>query len=139
MGKSLVSNASDKKRVVLIDDDDGVLFALKLLCETIDLEVTDFSDPALAVKHLSKLPVHDLIICDLNMPVLNGLEVLRISRELFPTIPFVVMSGHATSKDKDMVMNSGGNGMLLKPFSPCDLKILLQDLESCHANKSEAA
>jgi len=116
------------KRILLIDDESAVLFALKLLIETLGFEVLDFQDPAKALECLAKDSNFELILCDLRMSGLNGREVLKRVRESYPQIPLAIISGHARPEEVEQLLDEGACGFLSKPFTPGELQKLVGGL-----------
>lgn len=120
-----------KKKIVLIDDETGVVLALKLLLQLYGFEVETFSDPELGIAHISNNAANpdqhsiDYILCDLRMPKKTGLDVLIATRRLAVKIPFFLMSGHASDEEQEQALELGAAGFLSKPFSPEDFLKLL--------------
>lgn len=120
----------DQKKctVVVVDDDAGVLKALTLLLQAFHWTVVPFSAPEQAVDYLRDNPPPDLILSDLRMPAMSGIELLASVRGFTLSVPFVLMSGHATPQETDVARTLGMNGFLSKPFTPNQLQELLQNV-----------
>lgn len=114
------------KNVVVVDDESGVLLALKLLMQTLGFNVKDFPGGEPAIEYLRSGAEFDLIICDLRMPKSDGMAVLKCAVEMKPDSPFVLMSGHATQEEVDQARGLGAFGFLPKPFTAQDLKNLVE-------------
>ena len=126
-------NSSTPKRslyVVLIDDEKGVLLALKLVLGAMGHLVKDFNHPVEAVEYIKSGEHIDLVICDLRMPGLNGLEVLAEVRAFAPKLPFLLISGHAEEDDIKRAKELGSTGFVGKPFSPDELAPFLNEIGS---------
>ncbi|MBQ8673123.1 MAG: response regulator [Bacteroides sp.] len=67
----------------------------------------------------------DLILMDMKMPNLNGLDATRIIRELSPTIPIIALTAHAYEHDKQVAQEAGCTDFLTKPFTQEVLKVLI--------------
>ena len=106
------------KRLVLIDDDLGVLRALGLLLKTLGFDVTSFSSPVEAISFLEGAPPIDLVVTDLRMPEISGREVVQRVRSQSPTLPVIVMSGHASPQDIVDLREHGASAFIPKPFTP---------------------
>ncbi len=106
-----------------------MLLALRLLMEAIGYSVKTFSKPKEAVSFLENNknlePQFDYILTDLRMPLMNGLEVLRMAKEFAPNTPRVLISGHATAEEVEAAKKIGIHGFLGKPFTVDQLKDLL--------------
>ncbi|RMG39905.1 MAG: response regulator [Candidatus Dadabacteria bacterium] len=118
--------------VILVDDEESVLLALKLLLKAIGFEVSDFNNGQDALDSVKNGNSCDLFICDLKMPGLNGIDTLRGLKKIASEIPFILMSGHANSEDVQRARDLGASGFLAKPFTPEDLKKVINELEVTH-------
>lgn len=107
--------------IALIDDEPGVLLALKLTIQTLGHEVRDFASAQTALAYLGSAAACDLVICDLRMPVMNGFDALQEVRKLRPDVAFVMISGHAETDDIEKAMELGADSFLCKPFTPEEL------------------
>lgn len=124
-----MSEQSQKiQSILLVDDEPSVVFALRLLLQALGYSVDAFNLPAEAVIALESAQAYDLCLCDLKMPVLSGLAVLKACRANRPNLPFVLMSAHASSEEVEQAYALGATGFLPKPFTPEDLKQLIQKL-----------
>ncbi|MCB2199710.1 response regulator [bacterium] len=59
----------------------------------------------------------DVVVADLKMPIMSGIEVMQTLREEFPDIKVVLITGHGSSDDSSQQMVERADGLLLKPFS----------------------
>ncbi len=112
---------SQQLRIVVIDDDQGVLKALGLVFQTLGHQASLFNTGGDAVAYLAANPRVDVVVSDLRMPGMDGTEVLRRLRQSHPNIPVVIMSGHATSNDRATLVALGARAVLSKPFAPAEL------------------
>ena len=113
--------SSQFKKLLVIDDEPSVLLALKLLLEALGFSVTDMPTPTEALAHLAAKKDYDVILCDLRMPEMDGITVLREAKRIAPTIPFVLISGHAQTEEVETAMKYKVDGFLDKPFTPDQL------------------
>ena len=105
---------------VLVVDDEQVnldLFAYLLRAFGHEPEVALEGESAVRV---AKERVPDLVLCDIQMPRMNGFEVLRRLKEdpRFLTTPIVGVTGLAMVGDREKVLNAGFDGYLTKPIAP---------------------
>lgn len=117
--KEEMSHVNDNHvRLVLIDDDPGVLRALGLVLKALRFEVVSFSNPVEALSFLQGSPLVDLVITDLRMPGCSGADLAQGVRDAGLDIPVVIMSGHATAPEIAELKNKGASGFIPKPFTP---------------------
>jgi two-component system chemotaxis response regulator CheY len=122
---------SEPKTVLIIDDSPTfrtmVSFALKKIAGfERELQAADGLEAldALAKNHV------DLVICDVNMPNMNGLELLKSvkSDERLKAIPVIMLTTEGKEDDRDRAIKLGANGYLSKPFKPLALKAEIDKL-----------
>lgn len=109
-----------KKRMMVIDDDQVIRKGLKRILEQAGYEVEDFASGHLAIEEL-QLQSFDLVITDLKMPGMSGLDVLKAINVLQPEVPIVLITGYATVETAVEAMKHGAVDFIPKPFTPKDL------------------
>lgn len=111
-----------KKHIVSIDDDESILSLTEAILSE-DFQVTTFHDAERALTSLTSI-FPDLILCDINMPGLDGYEVHQAIREIasLQGVPFIYVTGLSDRKHFRKGMNRGADDYLTKPFSPAELK-----------------
>src|SRR6185295_17271446 len=100
--------------ILVVDDDDVIretldeLLSLNYSCETADT----------AEKALSKLEAKrfDVVLTDISMPGLNGMELLKRVVEKYPGTPVIIISGHSDQDHAQSLISRGAFDYLLKPF-----------------------
>ncbi len=103
-------------KILILDDDPDVLDVIVMFLEE-DFEITSCSHPKEALNSIKK-ETYDLILTDLKMPDLTGVEVLKHAKTHQPDTPVMVMSGFA--RDNEMVkeaLSEGAVDLLSKPFT----------------------
>jgi two-component system chemotaxis response regulator CheY len=115
---------------VLLIDDSGVMRKMitrALRQSGVDVDsVAEASNGQEGVEALGK-DSYDLIICDWNMPVMNGLEFVRKARE-FDETPIMMLSTEGTEDKISEALEAGANGYLTKPFTPDKLEAKINSL-----------
>lgn len=111
---------------MLIDDEPGVLLALKLMLGAMGGDVETFNNGTDAISKLKSGTHYDYILCDLRMPEMDGFGVLTEVRKLSPTIPFILISGHANDADVTHAKKLGMTAFLAKPFNPDEVKKIVR-------------
>ena len=81
-------------RILVIEDDpDAALFAVHVLAKRARFEVTHTADPLVALELAAAQP-WDLVVTDIEMPGMSGLELLDALRRVAPALPVAVVSAH---------------------------------------------
>jgi len=111
-----------KKKILVIDDEKSIRFIIENTFNK-DFEVTALNNGMDALVYLQAGNLPDVIICDVEMPVLNGIEFIRRMREsgYFEEIPLIMLSGKEESADKIKCFEMGADDYVLKPFNPKEL------------------
>lgn len=119
-------------RVLIVDDEpDFVEMLLKRLRRRGGLEVTGANDALAALEHL-KAHEMDVVVLDVKMPGMDGMEALRRFKLEFPLMEVIMLTGHATVENAIDGMRQGAFDYLMKP---CDLDTLLEKVRAAATRK----
>ncbi len=110
---------SDASRILIVDDDPDIRKVLKLLLSE-SYVVSEAADGPSAVSHLQQNPDTDLVILDVMMPGMDGIETCTKLRE-FSTAPVLFLTAKSAENDRVQAYESGGDDFLSKPFSQAEL------------------
>ena len=116
------------KRVLLVDDSSTMRsFVAATLEGEGNYEVTQVSSGFAALKLLPQSQF-DLVITDINMPDINGLELIRFIRQSpqHKDTPLIIISTEGKERDRDKGLGLGANAFLVKPFQPEELLELVK-------------
>lgn len=111
---------SEQIRVVVIEDDPDVAMFTQKVLEKRDCVVMVVPDPRVAVQAVIDF-VPDVVITDIEMPGMTGLELMTRIREVRPGIPVIVMTAHASLDYALTALRSQADEFLQKPVSSADL------------------
>ena len=108
--------------VVAIDDNLSVLKAVEVILQTAGFEVRIAHDGSEGLKLIKKEPP-DVVICDIEMPKLNGHQVLRVLRQDAATadLPVIFLTAYSERSDVRTGMELGADDYITKPFSAKDI------------------
>jgi two-component system KDP operon response regulator KdpE len=124
-------------RVLIVDDEPQILRALRINLTARQYDVIVAADGTEALR--SAAADHpDLIVLDLGLPDIDGVEVIRKLRTWTP-VPVIVVSGRAGSADKVLALDAGADDYVSKPFDMEELLARLRAVIRRHAGASEAA
>ena len=106
-------------RILIIEDDSASRALVKYLLETAGHATLDAEDGGAGAR-LALEANPDLVICDLQMPVMNGYEVVRYLREhpLWRRVPMVAVTAFSMSGDRETALTAGFDQHLTKPIVP---------------------
>lgn len=119
----MVSPAASQRRVLVVEDEPDVANLIRHALEQApDLRVELVASGDAALKAAAERPP-DLVILDLNLPVLSGIEVCRILRMRPGTerVPIIMLTARATENDRVIGLDVGADDYMSKPFSPREL------------------
>ena len=123
-------------RILVVDDEQGICStieaALKAAGHTV--EVSESGEMALA---LMRKTVPDILLTDLRMDGMSGLDLLGKAREYFPSATVVVMTAYGTIDTAVSAMKNGAYDYLLKPFTPEQLEHLIEKIEEFRRLREE--
>lgn len=117
-------------RLIVAEDDADMSFVLEFLLRREGYEVELLRDGREAVARItSGLPV-DLIVLDIMMPFVSGLQILRTVRTTpgWEVVPVVIVSGKSSEADVVAAIQAGANDYLTKPFRPKELVARIRGL-----------
>ena len=117
----------NKKSMLVVDDESAIGTIIGIQFDK-DYNITIFKNGLEAIKWLLDGNLPDVIILDLNMPEMNGLEFLKEVRKFnyFKNIPMLVLSGEDSSIKRIEAFRNGANDYLTKPFNPIELRIRME-------------
>lgn len=104
-------------KIFVVDDDRFVLESITTLLSEYGFDVCSFTSGKDAIKQFIKEPV-DLVLTDINMPVMGGLELLEKIRFLDRETPVVLMTAYADLDVAVKAIQKGAFDFIIKPYSP---------------------
>jgi two-component system chemotaxis response regulator CheY len=107
-------------RVLVVDDSRAMRAYIRgALKESLDCSVTEAASGFEALRLLPR-DAYDVVVTDINMPDINGLELIRFVRgsERHRAVPIVIISTQSTPRDRQRALELGADRYLAKPFEP---------------------
>ncbi len=101
--------------IFIVDDEKDILEITKTFLEEEDFEVSIFDNAMDALAAL-KVSTPDLVISDIKMPEMNGVEFMKLAHKQKPHLPFIVVSGYVTKEVCMDALSCGVSGIIEKPF-----------------------
>ena len=114
-----------RERILIVDDDDSLRESLELVLSAEGYEVTGAASAEEAVRQIDASAV-DVVLCDLRMPGMDGMELLpQIGRRL-PGATVIMMSAYGTADLAIEAMKRGAYDYLAKPFQPSEVLLAIR-------------
>jgi two-component system phosphate regulon response regulator PhoB len=115
----------DRRRVLVVDDDEGVRTSVTWALEADGFSVDSVHDGVSAIEQIESSPP-SLVVLDLSLPGIGGLDILRRIRQREQRggtfrLPIIVLSGRDGETDRIVGLDLGADDYLVKPFSPGEL------------------
>jgi CheY-like chemotaxis protein len=106
-------------RILIIEDNEAAMDLMVYLLHTSGYRTFSAENGAEGLR-LAKQELPDLIVCDINLPEMDGLEVLRLLKENSGarSIPIVAVTALAIVGDRERLLRAGFDGYISKPIDP---------------------
>jgi len=115
--------------IFLVDDSATMLMSLKATLEIAGFKVETAGDGEQALAKVKSGLKPDLIITDINMPKMDGIELIRQVRKLLRFTPILTLTTESQQAKRDEAKKLGASGWMVKPVSGTDLlKVIRQVL-----------
>jgi len=105
------------RRVWIVDDDQEMAHAMGMMLELLDYQTTSFLNARIAAQNLLTGERPDLMLLDINMPEVSGLDLLEFLRRRpeWKNLPIVMLSSEAADVTVDEALELGADGYVMKP------------------------
>jgi DNA-binding NtrC family response regulator len=127
-----------RERILIVDDEENVL----ALCQTIlQKKGYDVQCAATAEEALDRLEMEwfDVVVTDLKLPGLSGLDLLSKGKLLNPSVPFIMLTGFGTVHSAVEAMKEGAYDYLIKPVDNDEFKLVVEKALELHRLQREVA
>ncbi|MDB0011190.1 response regulator transcription factor [Crocinitomicaceae bacterium] len=115
------------QKVILLEDEKSLSEMIKMNLELDGFQVEVFDDGQIAMENLSKFISADLVILDVMVPKISGLDICKEIRKTSKT-PILILSAKGTTIDRITGLKIGANDYLAKPFDLEELLLRIQNL-----------
>lgn len=126
--------------VLVVDDEKTIRKGIKKLLEEVitGYKVLWEASNGFEALEILKIEVPDIIITDIRMPNMNGIEFIRLSKEKLPLTPIIVLSGHDDFTYVREALKLGVKDYLLKPVSRSELATILLSIDQSNKKPIQA-
>jgi len=105
-------------RVMIVDDEDNVRKVLRLSLTKAGYDVVEAQHGGEGIEAIGSddnMLMLDVILCDIRMPKVNGLEAITFFQQQYPSVPIIVVTGYPDQKMATDLLSSGVFDYLVKP------------------------
>jgi DNA-binding NtrC family response regulator len=135
MPMRMIEEGKEPVKILIVDDDAGIAEVLKEIVCREDRVVQVCHDGLIAVESLGKEP-YDLLILDLVIPGVDGLEVFKFAKKANPEVLVIIITGYATLETAIAAIKEGAYDYIQKPFKLDGFKITVDNaVEKVKLNK----
>ncbi|RJP76629.1 MAG: response regulator [Candidatus Zixiibacteriota bacterium] len=118
---SLTAAPPRHRRILVVDDEEHIRVLLREVVQTLGHRAILAANGVQALEKLSGTDV-DLVITDINMPGLSGLDLLRRIKAELPDLPVILITGYGTERAERAAQELRADGFLGKPFRVEDMR-----------------
>jgi two-component system chemotaxis response regulator CheY len=116
------------KKILIVDDSPVIIMSLKQTLEMASYEILTASDGAEALAAIKGGIKPDLIITDLNMPNMNGMDFIKNVRPLMRFIPILILTTESEAAKREEAKKLGATGWIVKPAQGQDLLAVVKQV-----------
>jgi len=114
------------EKILVVDDEQGLRDVLSIMLKRTGYAVTSVADGEEAVELLNK-EIFDLVITDLRMPNVDGMEVLKVAKSASPETVVLVITAFASADSAVEAMKQGAYDYLTKPFQVDEVQLIIRN------------
>ena len=104
------------EQLLVVDDEPNMLRLLKtILMDKTGYEVSTTNNPLEVNKMLQEKP-YDLVVTDLKMPLVDGMDLIDIIKKIDPQIPIIIITAYGTMETAEEAVQKGAYDFITKPF-----------------------
>jgi len=122
-----VTRGDQRARILVVDDDPTVAEVVQAYLRRFGMEPAYAADGLAALEAATAMPP-DLVILDLMLPGIDGLEVCRRLRALHPLLPVIMLTALGEESDRVLGLEVGADDYVTKPFSPRELVLRVESV-----------
>ena len=117
-----------KARILVVEDDEVSLEFIKELLDPYDVKLVCVDNGKDAIEVFKNNAAIDLILMDVQLPIMNGRDAMLQIKEINPDIPILAQTAFAMSGDKENYLEDGFDAYISKPINVNEILLLIDDL-----------
>ena len=114
-------------KILIVDDDPNIREVLQVLLSSEGYDVTEAINGSMALEKVKGDSSFELVILDIMMPDMDGIEVCRKIRQI-SSVPVLFLTAKSQDRDKVQAYTTGGDDFMVKPFSQTELIMKIKSL-----------
>lgn len=114
--KTTELNDSKKKTILIVEDDKSSYEYLKVILAKFDSNIIWAKNGKIAVENCKEMTEIDLVLMDINMPVMNGYEATKQIKNFKPDLPIIAQTAYAIIGDRQLSLDAGCDDYISKPI-----------------------
>lgn len=122
-------------RILVVDDEPHIRTTVKMVLTKAGYDVVEAEDGEKGIQAITSNDnplMVDMILCDMQMPKIDGVGAIAHFRSQFPSVPVVVMTGHPDIQSATALMKQGVTDYLIKPLEKDKLLAVVQEAIKKH-------
>lgn len=114
-------------KILIVDDSETMRMIIVKSLRQAGFDTVDIAEAGTARDGLAVIAKGgiNLVLSDVNMPEISGIEMVKVIRSKFPTLPIVMVTTESSPEMKQKMLAAGASGIIHKPFPPEQLKEVL--------------
>ena len=125
------------KTILVVDDSASLRQVVKMALTGAGYNVLEAGDGQAALALLDGRQIN-MVVCDVNMPVMNGIEFVKAAKQLpaYKFLPILMLTTESQEEKKEQGKAAGAKAWMVKPFAPTQLVNAVSDRKSTRLNSS---
>ncbi len=124
--------------IMMVEDDLEITALLEQYLPRYGLDMISVDRPSVALERL-QIEKYDLLLLDLGLPEMDGLELCKIIKKSHPTLPIIISTARHDTSDKVVAFDIGVDDYISKPYDPRELVARIQSIIKRYANISDSS
>lgn len=111
--------------ILMVEDDEQIIELLEQYFLRYNIEMMSVTRPSVALDKLG-IEQYDLVLLDLGLPEMDGLELCKIIKNKHPELPIIISTARHDTSDKVVAFDAGADDYIAKPYDPRELVARIQ-------------
>lgn len=108
---------SAKLNILVAEDEEYNFLLISEILKEYNINIIRAHNGKMALQHCTENPAIDMVLMDVSMPVMDGLEATKKVKSVRPELPVIIQTSYTSLSDKSIAFDAGCDGFLTKPFT----------------------